>query len=124
MGQEKLMPVYTTVDLLDTVPIIDGQLIYVKNGPTYVDIEGSRSLISGIPIVTTYTPEGGVDGVDYAADVSGVTELYNGLTIMLIPHRGSASINCTLNINQLGSHLLQRYRSNGTLTQSGGLSSN
>lgn len=47
--------------------------------------------VGGIPIVTTYTPEGGTEGADYAADIPGVEALYAGLLICIMPHIASSS---------------------------------
>ena len=52
----------------------------------------------GIPIVTAESE----DGIAYQATVGGVTELYNGLIITIIPSITSASTNVTLNVNGLG----------------------
>lgn len=58
------------------------------------------------------------DGVSYTATVSGITELYTGLAIILIPSRVSSSTTCTLNVNSLGSKYLKQatsYTSSATL---------
>lgn len=52
----------------------------------------------GIPIVTAESE----DGIAYHATVGGITELYNGLIITIIPNITSASTNVTLNVNGLG----------------------
>lgn len=63
---------------------------------------------------TTYTPEGGTDGVDYAVDIPGVTALESGLTIKVIPHQSSTGTNPNLNINGLGAKGIRRYLSGNT----------
>lgn len=47
------------------------------------------------------------DGVNYTATVEGITELYNGLTITIIPNMLSTSKNTTLNVNGLGAKQLR-----------------
>lgn len=42
------------------------------------------------------------DGTAYTATVSGITELYTGLEIIIIPNTASVSVSPTLNINGLG----------------------
>lgn len=79
----------------DYIPVVDtadgGQM---KKVP-WDDI---KMAAGGIPIVTTYTPEGGVDGVDYAADVPGLSAVYPGFLVMIKPHVNSASDTLTLTI--------------------------
>lgn len=61
------------------------------------------------------------DGVNYTATVEGITELYNGLTITIIPNMLSTSKNTTLNVNGLGAKQLRvsiggyNYGNSGTL---------
>ena len=56
--------------------------------------------VGGIPVVVTYTPENGVNGVEYAVDVSGVTELSTGMLLIILPHTKSRSANqCVLSVN-------------------------
>ena len=61
------------------------------------------------------------DGVAYTATVEGITELYNGLTITIIPNMLSASKNTTLNVNNLGAKQLRcsiggyNYGNSGTI---------
>ena len=47
------------------------------------------------------------DGISYTATVEGVTELYNGLTITVIPNMNSASNAITLNVNGLGAKMVR-----------------
>jgi len=91
---------------MGTNPILD------KSGLTYLwsklktllankaDITHTHTPISvgGIPIVTATSS----DGITYTATVDGVTELYAGLTIIIIPNRVSAQLRPTLNVNNLG----------------------
>lgn len=51
----------------------------------------------GKPVTATST-----DGVSYTATIEGITELYNGLTITVIPNINSTQANITLNLNGLG----------------------
>lgn len=55
-----------------------------------------------IPVVKTYTPEGGTQGLDYAADIQGLSELYDGLIIEIIPHVTNNSNNAFLSVNGSG----------------------
>lgn len=58
---------------------------------------GAINEISRLPVTATST-----DGVAYTATVAGVTELYNGLEITIIPNKTSTAKNITLDINGLG----------------------
>lgn len=40
----------------------------------------------GTVAYTSYTPEGGTEGSDYAVDIPGVTEIKKGFTFTMIPH--------------------------------------
>lgn len=52
----------------------------------------------GTPTITATS----TDGIAYTATANNITELTNGLTITIIPNRGSASTSITLNVNGLG----------------------
>lgn len=77
----------------DYIPVVDtadgGQM---KKVP-WDDI---KMAAGGIPIVTTYTPEGGTEGVDYAVDIPGVDAPYAGLLVCVIAHVASLSDTLTL----------------------------
>lgn len=47
------------------------------------------------------------DGITYNVTVPGVTELYNGLIITIIPERVSASTAVKINVNNLGEKMLR-----------------
>ncbi len=57
----------------------------------------------GIPVVTTAGT-----GAAYTATVNGITELYNGLTLILITHTRSTTYAPTFNLNGLGEKPLKR----------------
>ena len=46
------------------------------------------------------------DGVSYTATVPGLTELYAGLTLTIIPDKASTVITPTLNVNGLGAKII------------------
>ncbi len=48
------------------------------------------------------------DGITYTATANGITELYNGLEITIIPNTVSTARNITLNINGLGAVPIRR----------------
>ncbi len=56
------------------------------------------------------------DGITYTADVDGVTELYNGLEITIIPVINNSTTAPTLNINGLGAVRMHRPLSFSTFT--------
>lgn len=62
---------------------------------------------SGIPIFTTSGT-----GRAYTANVPEITELVDGMLVVMIPHVASGSITPKLNINGLGAYLINRFRSN------------
>lgn len=88
---------------LPTVTSADnGTVLKVVNGVwTAVASDGG-----GIPVVTTAG-----DGAAYTATVDGVTELYNGLTIIVIPNVTSTGWEHTLNVNGLGAKDITRMGS-------------
>ena len=60
------------------------------------------------------------DGIAYTATINGITELYKGLAMIIIPSRVSASTTPTLNVNSLGAKGIRRRLSNlATSTQTG-----
>lgn len=74
--------------------------------------------VGGIPVVKTYTPAGGRDGVDYAADVPGLTDLYNGLRLTIEIHVDFDTIEQpTVSINGLPAKPLKRLTSLGTISE-------
>lgn len=54
------------------------------------------------------------DGITYTADVNGVTDLYNGLSITIVPAVASASTAPKLDINGLGAKTIRRRISGNT----------
>lgn len=56
------------------------------------------------------------DGVTYTATVPGITELYNGLKITIIPKMTSASTSITLNVNGLGAKKINHVSTYATGT--------
>lgn len=57
----------------------------------------------GIPIAAATS----ADGIAYTATVDGVTELYNGLIITIIPDINSASTTPTLDVNGIGAKMVR-----------------
>lgn len=57
----------------------------------------------GIPIADATS----ADGIAYTATVEGVSELYNGLIITIVPAINSAATNTTLNVNGLGEKMIR-----------------
>mgnify|MGYP006873062148 CR=1 FL=1 len=72
------------------------------------DVDKARTLFSG---ETKTTDNAG----QWTADIEGVTELYDGLTIVLRLNAGYNSTYNTLNVNSLGNKLVW-YRNNAKLT--------
>ena len=64
----------------------------------------------GVPIVAATS----TDGVNYAATVEGVEELYTGLELTIIPDMTSASTAVMLDVNGLGAHRVRIPISSGT----------
>ena len=75
--------------------------------PTEPDMAASKEYVDsasgGIPVVTTAGT-----GAAYTATVNGITELYNGLTLILITHTSSTTYAPTFNLNGLGEKPLKR----------------
>ena len=65
--------------------------------------------VGGIPTVTTAG-----DGAAYTATVDGVTELYTGLTIRIIPHTVSTTVTPTLDVNGLGAKYIRQQSAYNT----------
>lgn len=51
---------------------------------------------------TTVITANSADGVSYTAIVEGLTELYNGLELTIVPDKTSTVLSTTLNVNGLG----------------------
>lgn len=51
------------------------------------------------PVYTTYTPEGGVDGIDYAIDIPGLAGLYEGMVVTISPHVDNGEGEPKLSVN-------------------------
>lgn len=64
---------------------------------------GAAKKNEAIPVV----PAASADGIAYTATVEGVTELYNGMLLTIIPDVVSASNTITLNINDLGAKMVR-----------------
>lgn len=60
--------------------------------------KASSAGATGLPIVAAES----TDGVAYTATVPSVTELSNGLTIVIVPNKTSTTTQATLNVNGLG----------------------
>ena len=63
-------------------------------------------------------------GAAYTATVEGITELYNGLTLVLIPHVSSSAFIPTLNLNGFGAVQIRRTYSSTTMGSEGGFYQN
>lgn len=59
--------------------------------------------VGGVPIVEAIS----TDGVAYTATVDGVTELYNGLLVTIIPNMTSTDRSVTINVNGLGDKMIR-----------------
>lgn len=62
-------------------------------------------------------------GSAYTATVPGVTELYTGLTITIIPHTASTTATPTLNVNRLGAKNIRQQLSTSSGSTASGESS-
>lgn len=60
--------------------------------------KASSAGATGLPVVAAES----TDGVAYIATVPSVTELSNGLTIVIVPNKTSTATQATLNVNSLG----------------------
>lgn len=60
--------------------------------------KASSAGATGLPVVAAES----TDGVAYTATVPSVTELSNGLTIVIVPNKTSTATQATLNVNSLG----------------------
>lgn len=65
--------------------------------------EKASSAGVGIPVASATS----ADGVIFSATIDGVTELYNGLIITIVPDRNSASTTPKLNVNGLGEKMVR-----------------
>lgn len=75
--------------------------------------ELSKNIKNAGPAVVEATSD---DGVAYSATVPGVTELYNGLEVTIIPALESASTAITLDVNGLGAKSVRLPLSSNTAT--------
>lgn len=72
------------------------------------DIGGPPANVGPTPIVTTG------DGAEYIATIEGVTELYNGLQFVMIPHTNSTTTSVKLNVNDLGAKIIRQRLTTNT----------
>lgn len=70
------------------------------------------------PIVTSGT------GEEYTVTIDGVTELYNGLQFIMLPHTNSTTTSVKLNVNGLGAKLIRQRLSTNTSIGAVGASDN
>lgn len=54
--------------------------------------------VGGIPVIAATS----TDGVAYTATATGITELSDGLEVIIIPNKLSTNVQCTFNLNELG----------------------
>lgn len=60
------------------------------------------------------------DGAEYTATIDGVTELYAGLQLVMLPHTNSTTTSVKLNLNGLGAKMIrQRLSTNTTISVAG-----
>lgn len=94
---------------------------FAKNDLSNVDndvfAEKAQTAGAGIAIVTTTG-----DGAAYAASVPGVTKLYVGLKVTIIPHTVSTTTLPTLNINGLGAKNIKQPAASDSASSYEGLS--
>lgn len=64
------------------------------------------------------------DGVAYTATVEGIEELHDGMVVIMVPRRDSASQTPTLNINGLGAKDIRRPGSANSTAAYGGIEAN
>lgn len=69
---------------------------------------GSAPNVGPTPIVTSG------DGAEYTATIEGVTELYNGLQFVMLPHTNSTTTSVKLNVNGLGAKVIRQRLSTNT----------
>lgn len=87
-----------------SVNITPEKIDAAKKDLSNVDADAIKSAVAaagvggGIPIVDATS----TDGVAYTATVDGITELTNGLTLIIIPEVSSTSQYITFNLNGLG----------------------
>ena len=68
-----------------------------EHSHSYADIEGREN------IKTEYLADAiSTDGIEYTATIEGITELYNGLTVTIIPNMTSTKAAVNFNLNGLG----------------------
>lgn len=69
--------------------------------------------VGGVPIVTAST----TDGVVYAGSTPGVSQLKNGLQVIILPNTDSASLSPKFNLNGLGAKYIRQSTTNNTATE-------
>ena len=71
-----------------------------------------------MPVVTSG------DGAEYTATIDGVTELYNGLQFIMLPHTNSTTTAVKLNVNGLGAKMIRQRMGTNTSIGVAGASAN
>lgn len=95
----------TTIPFTTTVKVTcHPKKVVVPIDEKFIPEQFARKVDLPLKIVTTYGT-----GSNYKATVDGITSLYNGLMLIIIPHVGSTTTAPTLNVNNLGDFTLKRY---------------
>ena len=92
-------PAFTTDDGKFHVGSSDGNITMAREDHTHTLADVSESADKKPSYLATASS---TDGVAYTATVDGITSLYTGLTITIIPNLQSTSRTPTLNVNGLG----------------------
>ena len=88
----------TTKNFGLTVPELSDAADFTATNPNWETID-QQLAIANKPVVASST-----DGEEYTATVDGVTELYKGLEITIIPNKTATSKYAELDVNGLGSY--------------------
>ena len=103
-------PVLSQQDLLSNTATFDQMALWrisvsgaVISSPVQLFEVSKNIKNAGVPAVVATSS----DGVSYSATVPGITELYAGLEVTIVPNMSSTSTAITLNVNDLGSKFVR-----------------
>lgn len=101
-----------TINGVNTLNIVEGDNITLEQSGSTLTISAEGG---GIPIVNATS----TDGVAYTATAPGVTELTNGLALIILPNVSNTATYPTLNVNGLGAKKIGLYNLGGDNTDFG-----
>lgn len=91
-----------------TVNITPEKISAAKSDLSNVPADAFRSKVTNAAVGVPTIAAASSDGIAYTATAAGISELYNGLMVVIIPNVNSASTQATFNLNGLGAKTIRQ----------------